>query len=350
MTAHAQWTLQESGTTASLRGIHSLGSGVAWASGSGGTVLRTVDGGAHWLHCAVPEGAAKLDFRGVQGFDASTAVVMSSGKGTASRLYKTVDGCATWKKVFDDPHDTGFFDSLRRVTSKQMYMLGDPVAGKFAMFFSQDAGSTWYIADDPGLDAPKDAGAFAASNSALINVGPFLIFGTGGPQAATYALRPKCTSGKPDACPSAWSATETPLAHGSAPAGIFSLAGRFATNAAGKTASVLVAVGGVYDKPDEKAATAAFSRNDGSTWTAALSFPQGYRSAVAYDSARSTWIAVGPNGTDISNDDGRNWTALKPGPNDAADADKNWNALSLPFVVGSKGRIGILREDALGGK
>ena len=58
---------------------------------------------------------------------------------------------------------------------------------------------------------------------------------------------------------------------------------------------------------------------------------------------------VGPNGTDISTDDGRNWRALRPDPalGEAADADEHWNALSLPFVVGPHGRIGKLRPDAL---
>jgi hypothetical protein len=60
-----------------------------------------------------------------------------------------------------------------------------------------------------------------------------------------------------------------------------------------------------------------------------------------------TWITVGPNGTDISTDDGRNWRPLTPTPQDAPDTDKNWNALSLPFVVGPKGRIGKLRVTAI---
>jgi hypothetical protein len=42
----AVWQVQESGTTAGLRGIDSVDGTVAWASGSGGTVLRTIDGGA----------------------------------------------------------------------------------------------------------------------------------------------------------------------------------------------------------------------------------------------------------------------------------------------------------------
>ncbi len=71
--------------------------------------------------------------------------------------------------------------------------------------------------------------------------------------------------------------------------------------------------------------------------------PHGYRSSVAYDPTQKLWITVGPNGTDISRDDGKNWTPLTPSGYDPPDADKNWNALSLPFVVGPKGRIGRLR-------
>jgi hypothetical protein len=89
----AQWRMQDSHTSADLRGIHSIGNGIAWASGTNGTVLRTADDGEHWQACTKPSGAEGLDFRGIQAFDANTAIVMSSGKGDLSRLYKTVDGC-----------------------------------------------------------------------------------------------------------------------------------------------------------------------------------------------------------------------------------------------------------------
>lgn len=70
---------------------------------------------------------------------------------------------------------------------------------------------------------------------------------------------------------------------------------------------------------------------------------------MAYDDSAKTWITVGPNGTDISTDDGRNWRALRPDPtrHEATDADRNWNALSLPFVVGPHGRIGKLNPKTL---
>jgi len=50
--AYGQWTFQEAHTTADLRGIHSIGNGVAWASGTGGTVLRTINDGKEWQRCA----------------------------------------------------------------------------------------------------------------------------------------------------------------------------------------------------------------------------------------------------------------------------------------------------------
>src|SRR5580658_1273075 len=88
------WQMQDSGTIASLRGIDSVDGQVAWASGSDGTVLKTIDGGAHWQKCATPDAdkdGAKLDFRGVEAWDSASAIVMASGPGDKSRLYKTVD-------------------------------------------------------------------------------------------------------------------------------------------------------------------------------------------------------------------------------------------------------------------
>ena len=88
----------------------------------------------------------------------------------------------------------------------------------------------------------------------------------------------------------------------------------------------------------------------GRHWTASKHSPHGYRSAVSYDPTTKSWITVGPNGTDISTDDGRNWRPLKPNPQNpdtTPDEDQHWNALSLPFVVGPHGRIGKLRPTAL---
>jgi photosystem II stability/assembly factor-like uncharacterized protein len=76
----------------------------------------------NWQLCLVPKGAEKVDFPSIQGLDENTAVVMSTGKGTQSRIYKTVNGRQNWKLVFTNPDAGGSFKGLRRVTDKQIYL------------------------------------------------------------------------------------------------------------------------------------------------------------------------------------------------------------------------------------
>jgi photosystem II stability/assembly factor-like uncharacterized protein len=253
----------------------------------------------------VPAGAEKLDFRAIQAFDADSAIAMSAGTGDLSKLFKTTDGCRTWKLVLANPDAKGFWDGLRFI-GRVGVLIGDPVDGAFPLFVSIDGGETWKRRSAP---AAANQSLFAASNTSLLTDSKSIYFVTGG-VAAFIADGVQ---------------TPLPLASGEA-AGGFSLASR--------GDGVFVAVGGDYKKPDETAGTAVFRGSDG-IWHAAEVPPHGYRSAVAYDSARKSWIAVGPNGTDISADDGRTW---KPLP----DAEKNWNAVSLPLAVGSRGRIGKL--------
>src|SRR5271163_1663499 len=83
------WELEDSGSSAGLRGIHAVGGGVVWAGGTNGTVLRSEDTGYLWQQCTTPPGAGKLDFRAVWAWDAQNAFVLSSGPGDQSRLYQT---------------------------------------------------------------------------------------------------------------------------------------------------------------------------------------------------------------------------------------------------------------------
>src|SRR5690348_12154333 len=87
-----QWTRLNLPTTASFRGLSVVNDKVIWASGSDGTVVRTVNGGKKWSVMTVAA-ADKLDFRGIHALDAKTAVIISSGpaeKGQA-HIYHTVN-------------------------------------------------------------------------------------------------------------------------------------------------------------------------------------------------------------------------------------------------------------------
>jgi hypothetical protein len=386
--AHAQFQIQNSHTSASLRGIHALSHGIAWASGTEGTVLRTTDDGQTWQSCATPPEAEHLDFRGIQAFDQNTAVVMSSGKGDLSRLYKTTDACKTWKLVFTNPDKEGFWDAIRGVPdSSHSYhgmILGDPVRNVFQYLYLQEEGEQHSaflrLAESGGRSAMPAAlpgeSSFAASNSALIELPQphGFAFATGGSISKPRVISSFCyLMGDYVECQPR--TTSVPMPAGPS-AGIFSLAYRTVIEGCPTQAEIeefrrtnknrlipgphcesrflLVAVGGDYAQPERAIGTAAYTqesiktfREPGDRWKSAQTPPHGYRSSVVYDPITKIWITVGPNGTDISRDDGRNWTALKPGPEDQPNADKDWNALSLPFVVGSNGRIGKLRPSAL---
>ncbi len=106
--AAPRWTPQVSGGTATLRGVSAVSDTVAWASGSGNTILRTSDGGPTWQALTVTPD--KLDFRDVDAIDARTAYLLSIGDGAASRIYKTTDAGATWNLQFTARDPKMFLD------------------------------------------------------------------------------------------------------------------------------------------------------------------------------------------------------------------------------------------------
>lgn len=349
--------MQQSGTTAGLRGIDSVDGKIAWASGTGGTVLKTIDGGVHWDKCAIPDGDATLDLRGVQGFDARTAIVMASGAGAKSRLYKTTDGCRTWTLLFANPDaPNGFFDAFW-FNGSHGIVVGDPVRERFTVFLTSKGGKEWKRDPHPGLAIGKrELGAFAASNSALaIGNGLFTRgFATGGKSGSLFFSRPFMPNEDKEGLlekairkAPPWKSSQIPIGSGTETSGTFSVAYRYPVTIGAcaecsfNDNSIFVAVGGDYTNPGDTAKTAAWSADGGATWNAAATLPHGYRSAVQWSDALKAWIAVGPNGSDISRDDGKDWRPLDDGA---------WNALSLPFVVGPNGRIAKLSGNAISKK
>lgn len=368
--AHAQWRMQDSNTTASLRGIHSVDGTVAWASGTGGTVLETTDGGQHWQPCATPDAdqdGATLDFRGVQAWDSDTAIIMASGPGDKSRLYKTTNGCRTWTLLLKNTDPGGFFDAFwfNAINGEGM-LLGDPVKGQFTVLVTADGGVSWKRDQSRHLQLNGlSLAAFAASNGSIgrgsrgegdtrgAGTDYFPGFVTGGKSGAFLIERwdgrsrrkPRFSQDRNASMflLKDWNRRPIPLATGTESAGGFALALRYTGSPCSDCGFEmywhLVAVGGDYAAPNESARTAAASSTDGGgTWTASAIPPHGYRSSVQWSEALKLWITVGTNGSDISRDDGRSWQPLDDG---------NWNAVSLPFVVGPHGRIAKLNAEAL---
>jgi len=286
---------QNSGTDVQLRGISAVSDKVAWASGAGGTVLRTVDGGATWQHVEVV-GASALDFRDVQAFDQNTAFVLSIGTGEQSRIYKTSDGGKIWQLQFTNKDPKAFYDCFAFWDSTHGIALSDSVDGKFPLISTSD-GATWNpVAVKKMPAALPNEGAFAASGTCIATFGKNDVwFGTGGPAARVFHSADRGQT---------WTGTETPIIHGAATQGVFSLAFWSAKDG--------VVVGGDYKEPTKGEQTAALTHDGGKTWTLAKHPPQGYRSAVASGGIPGSpvLVAVGTSGADQSSNGGESWKSL----------------------------------------
>jgi photosystem II stability/assembly factor-like uncharacterized protein len=320
LTAGEYWTVQTSGIDSNLRGVSiarnkTTGSSTTiWASGSKGVILRSNDGGRNWEQLRIPDGET-LDYRGVQAFDGNTAYIMASGEGEKSRIYKTTDGGKNWEMQYTNKNKEFFLDGIACISATNCFAISDPVDGRFLLLRTDD-GKTWKELPGDGMPAAMEKeGVFAASNSSLlIYEGREIYFATGGPAARVFH--------SPDLGKN-WRVTKTPMVSGKAPQGIFSLT---------RSGDTVVAVGGDYEKPEQTEGAAAYSLDQGKTWTLAAKLPGGYRSAVT--NKGTGFVAVGPNGTDISND-GVTWvSAGKISLNAVGFVDEEG------WAVGAKGTIG----------
>jgi photosystem II stability/assembly factor-like uncharacterized protein len=266
--------VQISHTTESLRGVSAVSRAVAWASGTHGTYLRTLDGGLTWTPAQVPD-AATLDFRAVAAFDANEAFLMSAGPGEQSRIYHTSDGGKNWQLQFTNSNPKGFFDSMVFWDAQHGIVLGDPIADesgtlKFEVLMTDD-GQNWRIIPPARLPAAMDGeGAFAASNTciAILSGGldQNIWFATGGKTARVFHSPDRGTN---------WEVFETPIGHGPESAGIFSIAFRDALHG--------VIAGGDYKRPKVDGPNLASTEDGGKTWRLSAMHPLPYFSAVAYD-------------------------------------------------------------------
>ena len=296
--AEAQWTPQQSGATARFRGVSAVSPMIAWASGSGGAYARTTDGGATWRTALVP-GASQLDFRDVQAVDANTAYLLSIGPGEASKIFKTTNGGNAWTLQFTNNNPKAFFDAFAFWDARTGIAMSDPVDGRFILIKTTDGGATWTELPRENLPpALEGDGAFAASGTCIAVQGKKNVwFGTGGGALARVF---RSTDGG-----DSWKVASTPITAGNASSGIFSIAFKDARNG--------VVVGGDYRKESEPGDNVAATTDGGATWMLVKGRrPSGFRSAVAYvpGTRGPMLVAVGPSGSDYSDDNGASWVSL----------------------------------------
>ncbi|MCP4710163.1 MAG: oxidoreductase [Planctomycetes bacterium] len=291
------WQMQESGVNASLRGLHAVSDNVAWASGAGGTVLRTVDGGRLWQNVSIPN-AENFDFRDVHALDDTTAWVLAIGR--PAKIYQTTDGGQNWTEQYHNDSPGIFLDAFDFWDNQTGIAVGDPIDGKFVIIKTHDAGQTWHQVPPTNIPPALDSEAFfAASGTCLIahrQAEVFLCTG-GGPTARVFR---SINAGN------TFSTADTPILAGNSSTGTFSVA--FYDESHG------IVVGGDYQNDQNNQNNAALTKDGGATWIPVPppNQPAGFRSCVTYVPNTSGYflVAVGTSGSDYSTDRGSSWTPI----------------------------------------
>ncbi len=325
------WTPAPTGSTQQFRGLDAVSKRVAWVGGSAGQVLRTTDGGASWQDIS-PPGSAGLLFRDVEAQGADRASVLAIGSGDASRIYTTSDGGRQWTPAFVNDDPNAFYDCMAfyagngpdiaprdslTARGRRGLALSDPVGGKFRIAATDDGGLSWHVLPNAGMPPAADGEfAFAASGTCLVTSGRDAWFATGGGAARVFHSRDGGLT---------WSATAAPIPAAEA-GGVFSLAFRNPREGA--------MVGGDFTAPTTGTRASGFTRDGGATWQPGGDL-SGYRSGVDWVTfSRATLIAVGPTGSDVSEDGGRTWRAFDTAAYDAVDC--------VPFTCWASGPNGAV--------
>ncbi len=243
-------TPQDSGTTNGLIAVSPVNPQVVWASGRAGTFTVTTDGGETWNAGVVP-GAEALQFRDVQAFSARVAYLMSIGDNpTDFRVYKTLDGGATWTIQFENQNPSGFYDAFAFWTPHRGILHGDSINGVFPDFRTTN-GMTWQDISSNMPPALPGEFSFASSGTCVTTQGGRNAWiATGGADVA----RVLATKDQGNT----WNAYDTPLVS-SPSAGAFTVDFRDPHNG--------IVGGGDLDPGDPNNARTANSSDGGMTWT-----------------------------------------------------------------------------------
>jgi photosystem II stability/assembly factor-like uncharacterized protein len=325
-------TAQRSGTTNRLQAISPVNSRVVWASGVGGTFVRTLDGGRTW-QAGIVAGAETLEFRDVQGVSRDVAYLLSSGTGTDSRIYKTENGGQSWTLQFENQDPNAFYDCFAFWTPKRGISHSDSVNGVFPDLRTTD-GTTWQ--DVSGNMPPALPGefSFASSGTCVATQGARHAWITTGGAATARILATRDAG-------NTWNAYDTPLVS-SPSAGGFTVAFRDPWHG--------IVGGGDLDPNDPNNAATATSDDGGKTWALTSAPPvTGAIFGLSYvgragghdphhhdDGGRAVVITANAGGAAWTPDEGNTWFLL-PG------VTGYWAvAFASPeagWLVGTDGRI-----------
>lgn len=179
VTLFGQWSAANSGTTNNLNGIYLLDSGVGFAVGDAGTIVKTTDAGMTWS--PLTSGTTNT-LQDVYFFDATQGVAV----GEQGLILRTTDGGAGWQGI-----TSGVTDTLRSVAFSGVN--GISGGDSQTILYSTDAGASWQISQSgffgggfPGAQMLSATLGFVAGQNSIFQ--PLLGASTDG--GVSWAFQP----------------------------------------------------------------------------------------------------------------------------------------------------------------
>jgi len=310
----------------SIRSLSVPSEKVIWASGSKGMVAKSTNEGVSFEWMQV-KGYEKRDFRAMHAWNDQEAIIVAVA--SPAIILKTIDGGATWDKVYENKDTSMFLDAIHFSDNNNGTVIGDPIDGQLFILTTNNKGATWDKMPNDFFKSTLNNGEafFASSNSNLIHIGKVLVFVTGGLSSRIWI------NGIAEAMP---------LLQGTNSTGANSIA-------ISPNGSRVIVVGGDFSNDTianqnivgyqiyqtRKSDLKDLSKTQLVLKKINVSNPRGYKSSVEFID-NDLLITCGTSGVDFSKDKGLSWETISKAPFHIA---KKHPTKRGAYLAGSGGRI-----------
>ena len=312
----------------SIRGLAVPNSNTIWASGSKGSIAKSVNGGTDFEWMQV-KGYESRDFRSIHAWDDKQAIIVAVA--APAIILKTIDGGNSWYKVYENTDTLMFLDAIHFKDASNGLVVGDPIHNYIFLLSTNNKGEHWNEIPSSYFKTPLEKGeaffASSGSNIAQLTKDDFLV--SGGLRSRLWI------NGQ---------ALNIPIIQGGTSTGANSMA-------ISPNGNNIMIVGGDFMKDTSRLQNAVglklfIKPNSNQKWQSEkipywkidlnTGLPNGYRSGVEYVS-NNILISCGTSGVDISKNKGKSWDLISTESFHVVRKQPNTKSV---FLAGSGGRIG----------
>ncbi len=312
----------------SIRGLAVPNLNTIWASGSKGSIAKSVNGGTDFEWMQV-KGYETRDFRSIHAWDEKEAIIVAVA--APAIILKTKDGGNSWYTVYENADTLMFLDAIHFKDASNGLVVGDPISNHIFLLSTVDKGEHWNEIPSSYFKTPLEKGeaffASSGSNIAQLSKEDFLVSG---------GLRSRL-----------WInglAMDIPILQGGTSTGANSMA-------ISPNGNNIMIVGGDFMRDTSRLQNAVglklfIKPNSNQKWQSEkipywkidelAGLPNGYRSGVEYIT-KTILIACGTSGVDISMNKGKNWDLIST---ESFHVVRKQPSTKAVFLAGGGGRIG----------